>query len=744
LFSYFGKQHAADFRANRTQIILPVYENGILEIAIQSDAKTRKALQLRLAVAPQTAALKISAKPYQSGDVSVAIRFEHFRYGRTVGPLQDVFTESVSVDAVLDFALHGLLVKWCERGDVVPPVEFFLLAADLCVRFSIGATHFFTKLADKFIAGFCESGSYIEAFVPVVFSYFAAVAAICPVSKADSAFPDRVEVFLRERVPPILVAQLNRPELVEKPAINSLLMLMSLYEEPERIETFFADVLSKSVANVVQSILASLEFVPADSPPSAEVAELYCARYPDEAAPMVTIAIDSVIQAADLMLVRCRTITTFFTKETMPMFADSQSGILADFSGIAFRLATIFAAADPPPPDQQTFRFLATYRQLWQVTGSTAERSPARLFDNVIGRWLSDFGDALIVRLGRAIALDDFSLQSQRKLTSSSITDLFAILHASFTFIEGMHFSREETGVNVMAYLALCGSGVRDYTSELFSLFFACFDRYGLTNRLAGNRWSSERQLTEQQLFVLLNDLIALRGEWVDFTRKFSEKYGVDTAQLPDPMHGVLNRVKSSLQLFGCKVADDVKRVVYDTLFILKKSKGKPVFELKPKVLDEAGALGELVVDELHRHVGPMKEFFAVSYRMRLAVELLRGVELGLLESLIPFEDFSKSEIFWGVMEAFHEVIDECFRYFERTLDRGDYEYLVQHRESTDGYELLDFVWKNRQTPANALKDLLIEWKDSEAKKFLISVIMKQQKKAAGFKRSANFSFYVN
>jgi hypothetical protein len=97
-------------------------------------------------------------------------------------------------------------------------------------------------------------------------------------------------------------------------------------------------------------------------------------------------------------------------------------------------------------------------------------------------------GGALIIQLGRAIALDNFSAQSQRKLTSSSITDIVAILHASFTFIEGMHFTRVETGVNVMVYFALCGSGVRDYTSELFSLFFACFDRYGLTNRFTKNR----------------------------------------------------------------------------------------------------------------------------------------------------------------------------------------------------------------------------------------------------------------
>jgi hypothetical protein len=96
-------------------------------------------------------------------------------------------------------------------------------------------------------------------------------------------------------------------------------------------------------------------------------------------------------------------------------------------------------------------------------------------------------------------------------------------------------------------------------------------------------------------------------------------------------------------------------------------------------------------------------------------------------------------------MEAFHEVADECFRYFDMRLARGDYEYVVERGESTNGYQLLYCVRKNRPTPPKALKNLLIKWKDSEANKFVVTVMMKeQQQKAASFNRSANLSFYVN
>jgi hypothetical protein len=77
-------------------------------------------------------------------------------------------------------------------------------------------------------------------------------------------------------------------------------------------------------------------------------------------------------------------------------------------------------------------------------------------------------------------------------------------------------------------------------------------------------------------------------------------------------MHGVLNRLKSSRQPFGCKFVDDVKHVICDVLFLPKKFKRKPLVEPKSIALNESGAFWKLVVNELHRHVGPMKDVFAV------------------------------------------------------------------------------------------------------------------------------------
>jgi hypothetical protein len=121
---------------------------------------------------------------------------------------------------------------------------------------------------------------------------------------------------------------------------------MSIYDKP-----FFADILAKSVANVVNSILVCLQFTPSDAIANAHVADYRAAHPGEREVPAVAIDVDSVTQAADMMLMRCRTISAFFTKEPMPLvFIDSQNGILA---------------VNPPPSDQVTFHFLAPHRQLW-------------------------------------------------------------------------------------------------------------------------------------------------------------------------------------------------------------------------------------------------------------------------------------------------------------------------------------------------------------------------------------------
>jgi hypothetical protein len=70
--------------------------------------------------------------------------------------------------------------------------------------------------------------------------------------------------------------------------------------------------------------------------------------------------------------------------------------------------------------------------------------------------------------------------------------------------------------------------------------------------------------------------------------------------------------------------------------------------------------------------------------------------------------------------------------------------YIDQQRAAIETFALLEFVRENQQIQSNALKDVMVEVKDNEAKKFLVNLMMKQQKKSSGFKKIPNFSFYKN
>jgi hypothetical protein len=744
VYGFCGRDHPNEFFANKSQAVFPVWESGSVEISLQLDGKVLKKLILTMGASTQSDRDKVSIRPLQSGDLPFTIRFEFFRFDRAVPLIRDPFPRGWSVDDVFDFAIHGLVLRWLESPDMAPPADLYLFATDVCLRYSISAPRFFQAIALKFMESFCESGSFLDAFVPIVFS--------CMAAGGQPGFLKRLREFLSTRIPRILMAQLSNPEVIEKSAVTSLLMLLSVFDEQDHIEVFFRDILAKSVTNIVNSVLECLEFNPAPTVPSELVIELYRDAHPREREgppPTVELVLKSLIRAAEMMLVRCRSIGAFLTRESLPVFANSHSGILARFAKLSYSFASIFAAWDPPPPDQLTFEFLSTYRQLWNLTGSIPENSPVTLFDSVIRRWLCDFARVLIPRLGRTIEVDDFSVLAARRGTSTSILDLFTILKQSFLFIEGLKFSPDEINTdkvnkNVMAYMSLCCSALKDYINELFMLILSGFDRFGLAKRLAFNRRPRKRVLSNSQCFVAMNDLIALRSEWSDFTRKLTDSYGVKMDEFVDPMQGVLNRLRSCFALFGCQLADEVKGLAHEAIYHSKKSLGKTSQELKKNAVAETDDLRILVVDALAAKFREAKAVLLRSYMMRLMVEDLKGVVLGLLESLIPFEDFTARDQFYAIVEAFNGTVKDAFTFFQREADKGDVEYLQEQRLSVEEFQLFDFIRANKEAPPPTLKDLMNEHKDNENKRFLANLMLRQQKKSSGFKRIPGFSFYLN
>jgi hypothetical protein len=147
--------------------------------------------------------------------------------------------------------------------------------------------------------------------------------------------------------------------------------------------------------------------------------------------------------------------------------------VLMDFSNIGYCCACAFCEAKVRPPRELTFRFLASYRQVWNLTGNSPSRSPLVIFDETISDWLCEFGEAIVPRIDKAIDLDDFSVHVRKSMNSTSCTDIFMIFNQSFEFIERLRFSNDEINVKVISYLQLCVAAVRHYCKTTLGLIIS-------------------------------------------------------------------------------------------------------------------------------------------------------------------------------------------------------------------------------------------------------------------------------
>jgi hypothetical protein len=296
--------------------------------------------------------------------------------------------------------------------------------------------------------------------------------------------------------------------------------------------------------------------------------------------------------------------------------------------------------------------------------------------------------------------------------------------------------------MKVMAFIALCGSAVKYYMGDVFSLVKTAFERFRLAAEMSWNRKKSARVLSREQSYVALNDLMSLRMDWRTFTKRFSETYDVNMTQFPDPLVGIMTKVKSMLALFGCAFADEVRQIAMNQLYQPKKSKPNQL-ELKPDAIDEAVGLRDLVMAALGAEFDLLQRTFVISYRMKAVPEFVHGIELGLLETLIPFEEFYEPEGFTILVDVFKSIVDNCVGFIENRFEKADFDFFMDQRARDAGPDLLEFVRANKDLGFEGLKKLPEEVKDSPEKRFLANVMMKQSKKSTNVKKTVGFSFYL-
>jgi hypothetical protein len=710
---------------NRCEFVIPVYEDEPLDVTFANDGITSN-VRIILKKARVIGRGTLAQAKIQKNPIFLLVEHQ-FAFGNVFPP----YTVQASVlqvgEETLEFLLWAVLDGWLRRPAAGPPLGPYMLATDLALKLGIGSIVFYALFTKIMMIGFCESGDFLDNFVAVILALVTSLQWWPAKPDDDRDFLEDDEQFgrdtlsnaaefLRERVPQILASQLKHSEHIERPAVPSLMMLISLFDTPEDSEAFFGGILNRVVKDISASVLRRLEFQFKLSRAPLPSQALYRMSHPEEytlISQRQHLEMTSLLTAAAEMLSRSRIVTAFFTQDAAPLFTDSQTGLLRDFSHLSYLFAAVFASTDPLPTDAELFRFLATYRQLWQLSGSPAESAPAIVFASVIARWLRMFADSFITRVSRAISFDDFTVHSRRHMSSTSVTDIFALISSNFEFLDSLKVSLETIEVHVMCYLSLCGSAVRGYVEALMRLASGFKARNG-----------SARRLTGPQRFVAVNDIIAVRMEWTEFLRKACGDYHLEVEIFSDLLSGVGPALRELVGRLGLDLAIKIRNAVRDAVFLNDAHS----YQLKPTAMFDAQEIHETVLEELSQQVTLVQESLLVSYRPRAFVQLVRAVPLGLLEGLSPFVSIRQPQVFFTVVQTLQEMMSPAVDLLEEKLETADFEYVREQTELMDEFHWVSWVASAKDMDLSEVEEFKRRASQVPKKVFLADMAIRQKK----------------
>lgn len=106
--------------------------------------------------------------------------------------------------------------------------------------------------------------------------------------------------------------------------------------------------------------------------------------------PLCNVTVESLKKALDLVLYRCRSISSFFLESFLPSFANIGDNIINDLKIIAINIAKAFNNMDPAADQKELFSFVSIYQQLYQLFRKDKDINPAVLFNDSIEQWLFD------------------------------------------------------------------------------------------------------------------------------------------------------------------------------------------------------------------------------------------------------------------------------------------------------------------------------------------------------------------
>jgi hypothetical protein len=347
-------------------------------------------------------------------------------------------------------------------------------------------------------------------------------------------------------------------------------------------------------------------------------------------------------------------------------------------------------------PVQDLFKFILGFKILYSFLDMPKEYDPYKLFFPIIRDWIGNVGDRLIEWVGRAVQLDKFTIDNPRDRTSTSLIDMMTAFSQSFQFLRTIHWQDESLDAFIESFLSLCVSAVRLYTEQLTLKMLSYFppqvimeyrDNPSLfvgfipdLKRLTGT------DITPSQIFVIINNFMALRPIWLRFTEDVAgwfPHFHVDQHfQNPVPQVSAISKAIPSL--FAAVTAEEttagitphvwVKNSSVKTALLKRASKHilNPLFErrrsdLFVQLFDKTVDFLKIKIDALERSIaGP-------NYRLMLH-GFLHGLDTGLMNVVVSLGDARpiKRKRFVTLLQFFQDVLNDIKEYI---IQKGSAEF---------------------------------------------------------------------
>ena len=687
------------------EFIVPAFEKHGIKLTIFNAENKKKVLaELKLETLTKNAHEEGTFK-HNSNKYKFVIDTLFFPKDNIVPVSFPIFSSGKNPGICAQFIIKLLVNRWLDaKMGSKPPMEHYTFLCDFALKYSIPASYIFFTLLNSLQLCWTSSGQFLEGYVPVLLTCYA----LTKKSHTTEIESDTLEVVfqsLLRTVPTLLLNALSKPDVIEKPAITELLIMLSMVYDPTKIEDYFKSIISDSTANIFESVVSALKVVESKKEASSHEVSLFTVmphhnitpKFSNLGIPLINFTTESLIEAAKILHQRTEKLTTFFTQATLPTFADHQESITLDFKSLGVKIALIFANHDPRPSVDQIVEFLSYYRNIHRIFGAEDEMSPEKLFQPLVLGWLNDFGPRIIDLTTRSIMFDKFTKAHKTDNCSSSVYDIFIIFNDTVQFLHKLNFEESSMTCIYESYMSICASSIKLFISTTTKIFD---DR---TAKLANPELAVEREITAAESFIIINNILKLKEQWDIFVGSFTQKH--DCSAIPVPNFEIASTINAMINDLEKQAIFIIKNSIMDKIW-KKTTIFKIVsYSLKLKNDEEQHEIARIFFDALTEFIKDF-QLLANTFQSKFIVNVFSGIEKGILECFIPFFEEPNNEVYSNLLSILYNSSLEIISALPEKLQR----------KATNELRHLEFAQKMIQKTFSELREAEIPDEDSISK----------------------------